>query len=259
MATILITGCKRGIGLDAAIRLDQLGYKVIASVRNDVAYRELKENLKAIPTNIICDIIDITKDEDRKYAATYDIDVLIHNAALGDSGPLAEIDLARIQDTIDVNILSMLKLTQYFIPRMARKGGCRIIFISSMAALMPTPFMAPYGLTKAAIENIAFSLKGELKPLGIQVTIVNPGAYETGFNKKNIDKKYEWINSSDIYRNHLAYIQKFEKFSQFIQLHKTESIANKIVKAVTDKKVKNRYVAPYIQWVGLKLLRLLKM
>lgn len=259
MATILITGCKRGIGLDAAIRLDQLGHKVIASVRNDADYRELKENLKAIPANIICDIIDITKEEDRQYAATYDVDVLIHNAALGDSGPLAEIDLDRIKDTIDVNILSMLKLTQYFIPRMARKGGCRIIFISSMAALMPTPFLSPYALTKAAVENIAFSLKGELKPLGIQVTIVNPGAYETGFNEKNIDKKYEWVNSSDIYRHHIAYIRKFEKFFKVMQLRKTESIAKKIVKAVTDKKVKNRYVAPYLQWTGLKLLRFFKM
>ena len=256
---VLITGCTRGIGLDTALRLDKLGHRVFATVKNQVSLKEQKNNLRGIKNNLFCSILDITQDNDMLKSLSFDIDVLIHNAALGDSGPLCDIDIDRIKNTIDVNIISVIKLSQLLIPHLAKKENSRIIFISSLAALIPMPYMSPYALTKSAIESIAFSLKEELKPFKIQVTIVNPGGYNTGFNQKMIKKKYAWIKDSVLYKNHLELIKKHESKLLKMEHKKTKSIAEEIVKAATCRKVKKRYAAPFYQYLAAKMIRLIKM
>jgi short-subunit dehydrogenase len=252
---VLITGCKGGIGLDAARRLAARGHTIYATVHSESSLESARAAFKENAANVTVEKVDITNSADREKAAAWDIDVLINNAAIGDSGPLAEIDLERIKRVLDVNVFGALELTRKFIPRMAERKRGRIIFIGSMAGLMPTPFLAPYGISKFALESVAFSLRTELKPFGIGVVMVNPGGYHTDFNQKNIGKKYEWMDSSVLYKGHMDVIKKSEGMILRSELKDTSSIARQIVKAVEDKRPKRRYVAPLWQWWMIPLLR----
>ena len=252
---ILITGCRGGIGLDAARRLAARGHTIYATVHSESSIEAVRSALGANAANVTVEKIDITDSADREKASKWDIDVLINNAAIGDSGPLAEIDLDRAKRVLDVNIFGALELTRKFIPRMAERKSGRIIFIGSIAGLIPTPFLAPYGMSKFALESIAFSLRSELKTFGIHVVMVNPGGYNTEFNQKNIGKKYEWIDGSVLYKGHMDVIKKAESMIIRSELQDTSSIARQIVKAVEGKKPKRRYVAPIWQWWAVPLIR----
>ncbi len=252
---VLITGCKGGIGLDAARRLAARGHTIYATVHSERSIESVKTAFGADAANVTVAKLDITDAADREKAGKWDIDVLINNAAIGDSGPLAEIDLERVRRVLDVNVFGALELTRKFIPRMAERKSGRIIFIGSMAGLMPTPFLAPYGMSKFALESIAFSLRTEMKAFGVKVVMVNPGGYHTDFNQKNIGKKYEWIDSSVLYKGHMDVIKKSEDMIVRSELKDTSSIARQIVRAVEDKRPKRRYVAPAWQWWLIPLLR----
>jgi short-subunit dehydrogenase len=252
---ILITGCKGGIGLDAVKRLAARGHTIYATVHSAASIDGVKAAFGENAANVTVEKLDITDVADREKAGQWDIDVLINNAAIGDSGPLAEIEIERIRRVMEVNIFGTLELTRKFIPRMAERKSGRIIFIGSIAGLIPTPFLAPYGMSKFALESIAFSLRTELKPFGINVVMVNPGGYNTDFNQKNIGKKYEWIDGSVLYKGHMDVIKKAEGSILRSELQDTSSIARQIVKAVEDKKPKRRYVAPVWQWWAVPLLR----
>jgi short-subunit dehydrogenase len=252
---ILITGCRGGIGLDAARRLAARGHTIYATVHSESSIESVKSALAANAANVTVEKIDITNAADREKAGKWDIDVLINNAAIGDSGPLAEIDIDRMKRVLDVNIFGALELTRKFIPAMAERKSGRIIFIGSIAGLIPTPFLAPYGMSKFALESIAFSLRTELKTFGIHVVMVNPGGYNTEFNQKNIGKKYEWLDTSRLYKDHMDVIKKAEGMIIRSELQDTSSIASQIVKAVEDRKPKRRYVAPIWQWWAVPLIR----
>jgi short-subunit dehydrogenase len=252
---ILITGCKGGIGLDAARRLAARGHTIYATVHDAASVDSVRAAFGENKENVTVEKLDVMDAVDREKTGKWDIDVLINNAAIGDSGPLAEIEIERIRRVMEVNVFSALELTRKFIPRMAERKSGRIIFIGSMAGLMPTPFLAPYGMSKFALESVAFSLRTELKPFGINVVMVNPGGYHTDFNQKNIGKKYEWIDTSVLYKGHMDIIKKSEAMIMRSELKDTSSIARQIVKAVEDKRPKRRYVAPAWQWWLIPLLR----
>jgi short-subunit dehydrogenase len=255
MARILITGCRGGIGLDAACRLLKRGHTVYATVHREASVDHVRNVVRPYGDNAVIDTLDITKASDINKVDSWDIDVLINNAAIGDSGPLAEIDLDKVKAVCETNVFAALRLTQKAIPKLIAKGKGRIIFIGSMAGTVPTPFYAPYGITKFALENVAFSLRTELKPFGIKVIIVNPGAYNTGFNETWMPRKYAWMGTQSLYRDHMAYVRRQDEMIRKRELCSTASIARQVVKAVEDRWPKRRYVAPRWEWAFLPLIR----
>ena len=254
MASILITGCRGGIGLDVACRLLKRGHTVYATVHSDSSVNDVRSALQSCGENFVIDILDIMKSSDIDKVDNWDIDVLINNAAIGDSGPLAEIDLERVKAVCETNVFSALRLTQRVVPKLIAKGEGRVIFMGSMAGLVPTPFYAPYGMTKFALESVASSLRTELKPFGIKVIIVNPGVYKTGFNERLMSQKYEWMGAQSLYKDHMAYMRRKEWVLK-LELPGTWSIARQVVKAVEARWPRRRYVAPAWEWVFLPLLR----
>jgi short-subunit dehydrogenase len=254
MASILITGCRGGIGLDVACRLLKRGHTVYATVHRESSVNDLRTALQSCGENFVIDTLDITESSDIDKVDNWDIDVLINNAAIGDSGPLAEIDLERVKAVCETNVFSALRLTQKVVPKLIAKGQGRVIFMGSMAGLTPSPFYAPYGMTKFALESVASSLRTELKPFGIKVIIINPGVYKTGFNENFMSRKYEWIGAQSLYKDHMAYMRRKEWVLK-LELPGTWSIARQVVKAVEARWPKRRYVAPAWEWVFLPLLR----
>ena len=254
MASILITGCRGGIGLNVACRLLKRGHKVYATVHRETSVNDVRTALMSFGENFVVDKLDVTEASDIDKVDNWDIDVLINNAAIGDSGPLAEIDPQRVYAVFETNVFSTLRLIQKVLPKLIAKGEGRIVLMGSMAGLVPTPFYAPYGMTKFALESIAFSLRTELKPFGIKVIIINPGPYNTGFNEF-MRQKYEWMGANSLYKDHMGYVRHEEESVIKRELQSTQSIAKQVIKAVEARRPKRRYVAPKWEWVFLPLVR----
>ncbi|MGZ4906803.1 MAG: SDR family NAD(P)-dependent oxidoreductase [Halobacteriota archaeon] len=255
MTNVLITGCRGGIGLDVACRLLKRGHMVYATVHREDSINGVRTALQSCNENFVVDKLDITDAHDVDKVDGWDIDVLINNAALGDSGPLAEIGLERIKATCETNVFSTLRLTQRVVPKLIAKGKGRVVFMGSMAGLTPTPFYVPYGMTKAALENVASSLRTEVAPFGIKVILINPGVYKTGFNEGFMSRKYEWMGAQSLYKDHMDYVRRKGEWAMKLELPSTWSIARQVVRAVEARWPKRRYVAPIWEWTFLPLLR----
>ena len=258
--TIVITGAGSGLGKEAAINLAKRGHKVIATTQYDRQAKEL--NILAQDTNIDLQSfkLDINLEEDRNKLYDLNFDVLINNAAIGDSGSIAEIKVDRIENVFETNVFSNIKITQIALKKLIENKQGRIIFLSSLAGRVSMPFLGPYCSSKFAIEGFASSLRKEMKKLdgtNIQIGIIEPGAYATGFNKENNEKKYEWMYNESYFKYKCSDIKEKEtRLWNFIEKKTFDSIIKQYIRAVEDNKVKFRYTAPKSQVLFIQLQRI---
>jgi short-subunit dehydrogenase len=153
--TILITGAGSGFGQGAALELAKLGHHVVAGTLvyphvTHLREEAMRKNLK----NLRAEKIDILSHKDREFALGLDIDVLVNNAAIGESGPIAEIPISLVREMFETNVFATLELTQGFVKKMVRRGKGKIVFVSSVDGLTTTPFSGPYCASKHALEAI---------------------------------------------------------------------------------------------------------
>jgi len=256
--SILITGAGTGIGRDIAKSLVERGHKVHATTHHDAEVAPLHEELGG---DVDVFRLDITDPQDRAKIAGLDIDVLINNAGQGESGSLAEINLDRVRRLFEVNLFSSLELTQIAIGTMIERGGGTIIFISSVAGRIPLPFLMPYGMTKYALSAAASGLRSEMRTLGkdIHVSVIEPGAFHTGFNQRLWNSRFEWMDKRSIFST--GQIETMKAASTrtlgWIEVKSTASIVNKVVSAAEARNPRLRYVAPWYVALVVRMLRIL--
>ena len=142
--------------------------------------------------------LDITSRIDIEKASNFDIDVLINNAGVGQTGPMADIPLDRVRRLFEVNVFGTLAITQALLPKMVAKKGGRIIIVSSIGGVIAGPSFGPYAMTKHALEAMGKSMRAELASSGIDVTLINPGPYNTGFNDRMVASMWEWFGDDAI-------------------------------------------------------------
>jgi len=254
---ILVTGAGTGIGRDTVKALSSQGHTVIATTYSEEQAEQLR---REIDSTVQVFKLDITDANDREKIADLDLDVLINNAALGDSGSLAEVDIDRVRKLFEVNVFSTLALSQVAIKSMVARGGGTVIFISSIAGRVPMPFLMPYSMTKFALSAAAAGLRDEMKVLdkGINITVVEPGAFHTGFNQSMSGSKFEWMEKGSLFST--EQIEKVKNKEnrefKFLEAKSTKSIVDKIVIAAGSTRPKLRYVAPWIQGVFIQLARI---
>ena len=191
---IMITGAGSGLGKGAALGLAQSGHKVIAGVQIWPQVTALREEASELGVELEVLKLDILNEVDRQKALTYDIDILVNNAATGETGPIAEIPIQLVRNVFEVNVFSTLEFTQLFAKKFVEKGSGKIVFVSSIAGLSTGPFFGPYTASKHALEAIAQSMKDELKEFGVQVCTINPGPYRTGFNDRMHESVFQWYD-----------------------------------------------------------------
>lgn len=243
--TILITGAGTGIGKDTAKKLIKNGHKVYATTYSEAEaialQAELGESAHVFK-------LDITKAEDREKIADLDLDVLINNAAQNASGSLAEVDINTVRRVFEVNVFSSLELTQVAIRSMIPRGGGTVIFISSIAGRIPFAFLMPYSMTKFAVSAAAAGLREEMQALGkgIQVSVVEPGPFRTGFNQQMDDSRFEWMEKGSLFsKDQIAKMKRdSSRTLRWAEATSTDSIVRKIVTAAEARKPRLRYVAP---------------
>jgi short-subunit dehydrogenase len=179
---ILITGVSSGIGKACAEYLSGLGYKVYGTSR-----KVLDENL---PYTVIK--MDVTDVESVKQATHFiiekegQIDVLVNNAGMGIAGAIEDNTDEEVRLQFETNFYGMHNTCKAVIPFMRKNGKGTIINISSLGGIMGIPFQGIYSATKFAIEGYSEALRMELKHSGIKVVIINPGDFNTSFNKNRV-------------------------------------------------------------------------
>ncbi len=249
---ILITGASTGIGAALARRLaaEYLGIRLVIASRN-------QEKLEAVATDCLkagADVLVIPTDlaqlEQVKALAPKAldhfgrVDALVNNAGYGQMGPIELISPEDAQRQFAVNFHGPLVLTQALIPIMRDQGGGRIINISSLGGRVAFPAGGMYSTSKFALEALSDVLRMELEAFNIKVSVIEPGAVKTeffGIAGDNVDLKVS-ESGRTLYRGPIEAIKEIEQQTAPMAWS-SERVAGVIIRALTDRHPRPRYVA----------------
>jgi len=195
--TVLITGAGSGFGRGVTFDLARRGHRVIAGCQIWPQVTELRTALAE--ANLEAEVIklDVLSEIDRGKALERDIDVLVNNAGIMESGPMVEIPMSVFRSVFETNVFAALELAQGFGRKMVKAGGGRIVWTSSVAGLVKVPFDGAYAASKHAVEGICSAMREELAPYGVQVVTINPGAFRTGFNDTGMEAMDQWWSQGE--------------------------------------------------------------
>jgi len=192
---VLISGCSTGIGRALAIEFAARNWRVFATARKPAAI----DDLKAL--NVETAALDVTDEKsiaacvDSIMANTGRIDVLINNAGLLLIGPLIELEASELRRQFETHVIGQAALIRAIAPHMIMRQSGKIVNISSVSGVLPTPFAGAYCSTKAAFTAFSESLRMELAPFGITVVIVHPGGIKSNLSE-NADKNLDRFKNS---------------------------------------------------------------
>jgi uncharacterized protein len=181
-AVALVTGASSGIGCAVAASLAAAGCRLVLTGRDH-------ERLSAVAARTAATVMpaDLTDPlgPDRlveaAVAAMGQVDLLVCNAGIGWAGPITELPAAKATELVALNLLAPVQLARLLAPGMTQRGSGRLVFVSSIAGALGVRHEAAYSATKAGVNYLAESLRYELEPQGIGVTVVLPGAVDTPF------------------------------------------------------------------------------
>jgi NAD(P)-dependent dehydrogenase (short-subunit alcohol dehydrogenase family) len=176
--TALVTGASTGIGHATALELARAGFLVFAGVRNaSDAERLRREGLEPVQLDVT-DETSIATAAELVHSAGRGLDVLVNNAGIGVVAPIEHVAQRELRRIFDVDFFGQVAVIQAFLP-LLRKARGRIVNIGTVGSHLSLPFGSPLGAAKAAFRSMNDSLRLELRPFGIHVTIVEPGAIKT--------------------------------------------------------------------------------
>jgi NAD(P)-dependent dehydrogenase (short-subunit alcohol dehydrogenase family) len=178
----VITGASTGIGRACALRLDRAGFDVFAGVRKHADGEALMSAASARLRPLTVDVVD----EESIATAAAEVNELtgghlaglVNNAGIALAGPVEGLQLDDLRRQFDVNLFGQVAVTQAFLPAIRAVKG-RIVFMSSIGGRNALPYLSPYNASKHALEAVGDSLRMEMRPFGVEVAIIEPGAVAT--------------------------------------------------------------------------------
>lgn len=246
---IIVTGASTGIGRACALYLDRLGFQVIASVRREEDAAELRAAASERLSTLLLDItntasINATVGEVSARIGDAGIAGLVNNAGIAVAGPLEFLPVAELRKQLEVNLIGQLAVTQAFLP-LLRKGKGRIVNVGSLSGKIAMPFVGPYSATKFALESLSDSLRIELRPWRIPVSLIEPGFIATPIWEKSNVIAYDLFKTLPAQAEHL-YGRVIPKIrARYASLGKggtpPEAVAKCVAHALTSKRPKTRY------------------
>ena len=190
MASVLITGTSRGIGLETALAFGRAGHKVHATMRSPERSPQLAEKAAQEKLPIVISAMDVDSDSSVKSAiATIErdhgpIDVLVNNAGVERMGSVEELPVAEFKAAMETNYFGAIRCIRALLPQMrTRRSGC-IINVTSVAGRISSGPMAAYSASKWALEALSEALAGEMKTFNVRVAIVEPGIIDTAMARR---------------------------------------------------------------------------
>lgn len=187
---VLITGTNSGFGWLTANSVAALGHKVYATMRDTQGKNADKANALSQVANIT--VLDVTLTDETSVKHAFDtviakegtIDVLVNNAGVALFGVAESATTADVQRVFDVNVIAPWRLMKLTLPFMRKQSEGLIINVSSGWGRFSPPFSAVYGASKFALEGLSEGLHYEARPLGVDVAIIQPGAFPTEMSQK---------------------------------------------------------------------------
>ena len=245
--TILITGATAGIGRMTALHLAREGHHVIATGRKAAELSKLATEAEGLRLDTLR--LDVTSPSSIADAvAAVDrltrgrgLDVLVNNAGFGVLGPSSEISDAEMRRQYETNVFGLMNVTRAFIPKLRERRAGRIINVSSVGGRLGLPYFGVYNSTKYAVEALSDALRYELRPFGIDVSLIEPGIIRTNFEATA-------VANLDAYRQspYRRALDKYEQMSKLANRFASDPIviAKAISRAVRARRPAARYVAP---------------
>lgn len=185
---VLITGATSGIGLNMTRHLAANGFHVYAGARKDedMASLNAMDNVEAVrldvtyPEHIAAAVGQIRNGGRGLYG-------IVNNAGVASIGPLAETDIAELEWLFDINVYGPYRITQAFVPLLLESRG-RVINISSISGILSGGGLGIYSMSKHALEAYTDSLAVELAPLGVHVSAIEPGNFNSSIGQTVVDR-----------------------------------------------------------------------
>jgi short-subunit dehydrogenase len=219
----LITGASAGIGREFARQLAGRAKSLILIARRDQRLNELREELNQQYPNLTIsfrktDLADLEQLNELLAWLDHgriDVDLLINNAGLGDSGAFATSDPTRNEQMTLVNIVALTKLTRHLLPQMIARQRGGILNVSSSAGFLPIPHFAVYAATKTYVTSFSEALRAELRGTGVNVCSLCPGPVHTEFGEvakrpgeqPQVGPEFVYVPVEEVVRDALAALE----------------------------------------------------
>jgi NAD(P)-dependent dehydrogenase (short-subunit alcohol dehydrogenase family) len=265
LGAVLISGASTGIGYDIARRLDRMGFDVFAGVRRESDADRLRAGASPRLQPVM---LDVTRPDQVEGAVAMvtartgdaGLAALVNNAGVPVTGPSEYLAVQRWRDAFEVNFFGAVGLTAAALPALRRSRG-RIVNMSSLAGRVALPFFGPYTASKHAMEAWSDSLRVELQPWGLHVTLVEPGSIVTPiWDKGEQQARAEIAGLPAEAQAHYGAIAD-EMISNAIELGskgaKPSAVTKAVVHALTARRPRTRYVVGTDARVAIRLSRLL--
>lgn len=213
------------------------------------------EPLKAYGAQVVG--LDVTDEESMKQCvdsviqAEGRIDVLVNNAGYGYFGPIETVTMEEARRQLEVNVFGLARLTQLVLPQMRKQGSGRIVNTSSIAGKMVIYMGGWYNVTKYAVEALSDALRMEVKPLGIDVVKIEPGAIKTDWGLIAARHMRESTKGTDYETAGSRFADNMDWFYSTDALSKPSIITKAISRAVNSRHPKARYCRGRFSFVGL--------
>jgi len=246
---VLITGASTGIGRACALDLADRGFEVFATVRREADADRLAGERGERVRPLMLDVtdqesVDALADEVSREAPG-GLAGLVNNAGVAVSGPLEFVPIDDLRHQLEVNVVGQVAVTQAVLPLIRRARG-RIVNVGSSSGRMTTPFLAPYCAAKQGIEAISDALRLELRPWGIRVILVEPGAIDTPMWSKGMTALHGVAErmtpeGRGLYERQLAAVSKLaaEKAAGALPL---ERVTKVVAHSLTARRPRARYL-----------------
>lgn len=243
---VVVSGASSGIGLATVQRLAECGFIAFAGVRNDAD----ATRLAALGPNVRPILLDVTDGASMQRASAQvaasgvPLRGIVSNAGIAIGGPLEHVPVQELRRQFEVNVIGALAFVQSFLSGL--QGSGRVVFVGSISGRLAVPYIGPYSASKFALRSLSDSLRVELAPCGIAVSLVEPGSVRTPIWEKGRaakDRMLETLASTP--RSH--YHDAMERVLTQTQAEErsgmpVERVSDAILRALTSAKPRARYL-----------------
>lgn len=197
MATWLITGCSTGFGRELASAVLARNWNAVVTARDPATIQDIVAGHDVSALALRLDVTDpeqvasAVKEAEARFGA---IDVLVNNAGYGYRGAVEEADETEVRELFETNFFGLVSMIQAVLPGMRAHRRGHIVNISSVAGRMAQPGSGYYSATKFAVGGLSDALRKEVGPLGIRVTVVEPGGFRTDFAGRSLRQSKHTID-----------------------------------------------------------------
>jgi NAD(P)-dependent dehydrogenase (short-subunit alcohol dehydrogenase family) len=240
---VFITGASSGIGRATALRFQQAGWQVVATMRRPEKETELTQlkNVKVLPLDVT-EVASVRKAVQQSIDAFGGIDAVINNAGYGLMGPFEAATQEQIDRQFTTNVYGVMNVVREVLPHFRERRQGVIVNNTSIGGRIALPTASLYVSSKFAVEGFSEALAYELRELGIQVKIVEPGAVATDFFGRSMDQAYN--SALTDYNPTLEKVQAVFSSEEFMAgASQPEQIAEVMFTAATDGSDQLRYIA----------------